>query len=193
MKRNYIAELKTQGISLREIERQTGINRKRLSEYNSGKKALKSSTEAYEKLRNLNRKTAYDALRKQGMDADQADKYRRIVSSPKTYHHQTHRAVTHTRINKTMYQLKMLAEYGEEKTKEKRIIESFSMAHASKPDIREISDDFINEMGETDVSEYDDNQEMVNEAIRDAQSKLGGSNWYLIRIIDIEVITYQIG
>lgn len=193
MKRNYISELKSQGLSLREIERQTGINHRRLSEYVTGKKPLKSSSKAYETLRNINRKTSYNQLRQQGMATREADKYRRIVSSPKTYQHKSTRSVKHTRIDKTMYQLKMLAEYSEAKSHEKRIIESFSFAHASKPDTWDISSDFIDEMGELDVQDYDTNMQMVNEAIRDAQSRLGGSNWMLERIIDIEVVSYVIG
>jgi len=92
-----------------------------------------------------------------------------------------------------MHQIKLLAEYQDEKTEEKRIVESFSKAHAQKPDIKEISADFLDEMGETDHVEYDTMREMVDEAIRDGQARLGGSNWFLLRIIDIEVITFNIG
>lgn len=205
MKRDYIAELKNQGLSLRAIERETGISHQRLSDYATSKKPLKSSSAQYEKLRNLNRKTSYNKLRKEGvirtpdnqvkpMTPEMAKRYRRTLSSPETYTSQSTKKVQHTKINADTMQLKMLAEYQHEVTHEKRLVESFSKAHKNaRLDPSEITEDYIELMGETDVVDYDETQELVAEAIKDAQGTLGDSNWFLIRIIDVEVITYQIG
>jgi hypothetical protein len=97
-----------------------------------------------------------------------------------------------------MYQLKMLAEFENSKTKETRIIECFSLGHKriDTPEIKEYLSDineYFDNLSEVDRSEYDDSQELIDEAIRDGQSKLGGSNWELKRVIDIETITYNIG
>src|SRR3972149_786714 len=196
--RNYVAELHSAGLPFTEIAKQTGISAKKLSQFARGK-PLKSVSKDYQILRNASRRNAYKIIRESGLTPGEAEKYRRIGLSEKTYHHFTQRVVAHTKLNKTMYQLKMLAEFYNPKTKENRIITCFSMAH-SEINIDSFTDflntgieQILDDMSEADAAEYDSNQELIGEAIRDGQSKLGGSNWELKRIIDVEVIIYKIG
>lgn len=206
MKRNYIAELKEAGLSLRTIEAETGISHQRLSEFFTGRKSLSSTSKAYEALRNANRRVGYQKLRREGMvrladnrtrpfTGAEARKYRRAFTSPEVHHAQSTKKVSHMRIEKHVFQLKMLAEYEHDKTHERKIIESFSKAHSVKPDTWLIDEDYVSVLGEVDVQEYDETQEMLYEAIRDARGTLGDKdyNWQLVRIIHLEVITYHIG
>lgn len=201
--RNYVNELHNAGLTFTDIAKQTGISSKKLSQLSRGIKPLKSTSNDYQILRNASRRNAYKLIRESGVTAKDANKLRRIGLSEKTYHHLSIRNVSHTKINKTMYQLKMFAWFINRKTKEIKAPPPngycFSAAH-SKINIKDFErflndgiDTIIDEMAEADVSEYDSNQELLNEAIRDGQSKLGGSNWELKSIVDIEVITYKIG
>ena len=189
--RNYVGELHAAGLPFTEIQKQTGINVKKLSRIARDIQSLKASSKDYKILRNTSRRTAYTQLRESGVSAKMANKYRRIGLSQRTYFHETTRNVSHTNINKIMYQLKMLAEFINQKTKERKFPEPdgvcFSLAHA-QIDETELS-------GDADSFNANDeiDNELINEAIRDGQAKLGGSNWELLRIVDIEVITYKIG
>ncbi len=196
--RNYIRELHENGLSYKQISNETGISTKRLSSFARGLKKLSSKQPEYSIIRNVNRCTAYKKLTESGLSPEAANKYRRIGLSEQTYSHRSIRQVSHTKINATMNQLKLLAEFENIKTKETRIIECFSLGHKhiDTPEIKEYLsdiDDYFEQISEIDRSEYDDSQEMIDEAIRDGQSKLGGSNWELKRVIDIETITYNIG
>lgn len=209
MKRNYIGELRDQGLSYRKISEETGINSKKLSAYSTGKKALKSSSKEYEVIRNANRRIAYNKIRREGvtfskktgkvlpMSSREASMRRRTFTSPKTHYIQNPpRQVAHPKIQKNMYQLRLLAEYEHDKTHEVKLIESYSYAHASKPDTFNMgSDEFISDMGELNVAKYDDDQTMFFEAINEARSKCGSDfySWNLKRILEIEVISYHIG
>lgn len=196
--RNYIHELHENGLNYKQLSQQTGINAKRISKISRGLIKVKSNTREYQIIRNANRRNAYNKLVESGLSPEAANKYRRIGLSEQTYTHRSQRQVAHTKINATMHQLKLLAEFQNIKTKETRIIECFSLGHKhiNAADIKEYLsnlDDYFDEISEVDRSEYDNEQEMIDEAIRDGQSKLGGSNWELKRIIDIETITYNIG
>jgi len=197
--RNYLKELHDAGLSYNQIAQQTGIERHRVSAIAKGVKTLKSASKEYSTVRNVSRRTAYAKIRESGLSPVEANKYRRIGLSDKTYIHNSARDVAHTKINKQMYQLKMLAEFENLKSHESKIIECFSKAHAKinkKSLINMINNiaDYFTEIEETeDGEEYSSETTLINEAVRDGQSKLGGSNWQLKRIIDIETIEYNIG
>jgi len=169
--RNYVQELHELGKTYSELAQETGLSRKTLSLLARGIKQVKSDSETYNIIRNASRRIAYQKIRESGVSATAAGKYRRIALSPETYQHFSTRHVKHTRLEVTMRQLKMLAEFENKKQKQTAIIECFSYGHKR---IR-------------------DQQTLIDEAIRDGQSKLGGSNWQLKRIIDLEIIKYQIG
>lgn len=208
MKRDYISELRLQGLSLRQIEKQTGIDHRRLSEYSTGKKALKSSSKAYEKIRNFNRKHAYETIKKEGItynnkthelekiSPQEASKLRRRFYNPEIKLTHRVREVAHTKIHKNMHQLRIYAELQHDKTHEVKLVEGLSDGHADCPDTYMMkSVEFQDEMRETNVEKYDLSQEMFAEAIDDCRSKCGSDyyNWHLKRVLDVEVITYEIG
>ncbi len=196
--RNYTNELRQAGKSIKQISELTGINKTKISKLSTGEKVLKSGSKEYQIIRNTSRKVAYKKLRDSGLSAKAADKYRRIGISERTYIHKSKRNVKHTEINKKMFQLKMLAEYQNIKTKEKRIIESFSNAYSDIDidgiyDYANNLDSYYDDTADIIREDYSSAQEMIAEAVAQAQSKLGGSNWELLRIIDVETIEYNIG
>lgn len=196
MKRNYIKELHDSGMSIKKIAQQTGISQKKVSALSHGIGKLSSKTREYENVRNLSRRTAYQEARKSGLTPDAAHKYERIGLSENTYHHHSTKQVHHTKLQGQMQQLKILGEFQNLKTKEKRIVEGVSKArkHISPDDIAEISIEQLEDDKENieTFEDYPESSKMLQEAIQAAQGKLGGSNWQLIRIIDIETITYNI-
>lgn len=169
--RNYLGELKAQGLTYKQIAAETGISRKRVSEIARGIETVKSATDTYATIRNVSRRLGYQKLR-ETLSAKEAEQYRRIVLSERTYTHKTIREVKHTHIEKDMIQLKILAEFRNTRTKKLKEEKGFSSGY--------------------ERSQFNQS-EATGEAIREAQSRLGGSNWELQRIIDLEYITYQIG
>lgn len=168
--RNYFKELHEAGLSYQAIAKKSGVGVKKVSAVARGVAKLKSGTPQYAAARNVSRRFAYERLRASGLTAQQADKYRRIALSERTYAHESTREVAHTYINKTMLQAKVFAEFENTKTHEIKFIDCFSQAYSS------------------DKFDYD---KAVKEAVENIT--IEGSNWKLKRIIDIEIIEFKIG
>lgn len=164
---NYFNELKSIGLSYSEIAKQTGINRHKISEYARGVRELKTGTD-YFKGYNLTRKTAYKLARTGGYTRAEARKKRTTLLKQEKqpeYIIRNVKAMTQT----TRFQLRILGLFRNRKTKTTQTVTGWSNAHVVV-----------------------DNKTMLQEAIREAQSKLGGSNWELIRILDIEITEYHL-
>ncbi len=195
--RDYVNELRNTGLTIKQIAKETGISTKKISALSHGLRKLKSGTRDYENIRNLSRRTGYKLMRESGFTSEAASRKRRLVTSEKTYKHSSTKKVKHTKLQGTMQQLKITGEFKNLKTKEKRIVDGVSKARRRiKPeDVAEVSIENLEDDKENieTFEDYPESSKMLQEAIQMAQGKLGGSNWQLIRIIDIEVITYIIG
>lgn len=198
--RNYVKEIHDAGLTYKELSNRTGISSKKLSRIARGIDKLSSKSSQYNVIRNENRRFAYEILRKSGIAPESANKYRRIGISSESYTHKRKRTVKHIKIQKTMFQIKILGLFRNMKTGEEKRAEGVSHAREkinTKSFIDFIYDNDIQEtleeLAETIPQEYDDNQELIQEAINSARGHLGGTNWELIRIIDIEEIEYVIG
>ncbi|MBU1148373.1 MAG: hypothetical protein KKD11_08500 [Candidatus Omnitrophica bacterium] len=167
--RNYIAELKSLGFSTKELVEQTGFSASKLSRLKSGSQKLHSGTADYEIIRNTSRRLAYKISRKtESVEAASAS--RRALPNPVAEAIETRSVrVIKARQDTTRFQLKILAKFRNEKTKETRFQNGFSFAYL-----------------------VIDKDIMTGEAVREAQSKLGGSNWLLQRIISRQIIEYKL-
>jgi len=170
--RKYIAEIKTKGLSFKQIAKETGITENLIRDIASGKVKLKSGGAGsnYEKIRNANRRIGYRKAREAGLTPERANEARRTIFNPEkqTTERASIREVKH-KAETTRFQTRILGEFKHDKRKEIKISEGFSHAYLE-----------YNKIEQTD------------EAIKEAQSKLGSSGWQLIRLIEHEVIEYKI-
>lgn len=174
MKRDWIGELK-QFKTFKDISKQSGIPLKRLREYYQGKRKFDSTIKDYEKIRNLNRKTAYEQFREYGASPAMAEKHRRTFFDP--YRESIKKNETrHVREDnmargEVKHQYRLVGNYINEKLGELRYgVETFSWAYPER--------------------DYD---KQIKEAIDQARFILGGTNWELIEILEENWITYKGG
>ena len=166
--RNYLAELKGRGYSFARLASETGVSSRQLSAFKSGKTKLTSSLPAYEKIRNANRRLAYGEARSAGLSPERANISRRTMFDPrlKAIIRKSTRVVK-AKAPTTRYQLRILGEFHNTKTKATRLQNGFSHAYIRI-----------------------DNAVMEEEAVNDARFKLGGTNWELRRIIEREMTEF---
>lgn len=196
--RNYIQELKQSGLSYKAIAAETGINARKVSAIARGQAKIKSSSNDYSAIRNLSRRQAYKLLRESDFTPEAAHQYQRIGLSEKTYYHKRIREVTKgdkvTSLQGEMQQLKILGEFKRGDVVKQKDGVSFARRHISPDDVAEISiENLEDDMNNIEsIEDYPESSKMLQEAINSARAKLGSSGWELIRLIDIEVITYRI-
>ncbi|MAF42978.1 MAG: hypothetical protein CMI54_02240 [Parcubacteria group bacterium] len=168
--RNYIKELTRAGHTARELSGETGLSASALSRYKTGAKVLKSGTKAYETIRNANRRIGYREARKAGLSSERASARRRVIFDPdiEAADFKSTRVIGHKE-DTTRFQMRLIGEFYNYKTKKTRIQQGFSHARLTI-----------------------DKKVFQSEAIADAQAKLGGSNWQLQRIIETEIIEYRL-
>ena len=166
--RNYIGELKQRGYSFSRLSKETGVSSKELSAYSKGIKPLKSASDAYEMIRNANRRLAYQEARQAGLAPERANIRRRVMFDPELEEiESTSKRIVKAKQETTRYQLRILGEFYNPKTKDTRIQDGYSRAYLE-------IDDAV----------------MEAEAVNDARNKLGGTNWELKRIIEREMMQY---
>ncbi len=209
--RNYVNELVSKGIPLKQIKNSTGIKIGELRKLISGEAKLNSGTKQYEKVRNLSRRTDYTIARNMGASANEAAKYRRNILRPEILLKKSTRTVKReartefgekvkrkidTMPNQVFYQLRMISVWMNEDTFKTRIIESFSGTH-NEPDVtvNEILDmwdkgqwENLEDEGYGQAHHYEEAQDALDECIISARKKLEGSNWIIIQIIRLEWI-----
>ena len=170
MSRNYVSELQSKGYSLRRLAKETGISKSTLHRI-SQKVMPPSSTASYEKIRNANRRLAYQELREAGVKPEASRQYRRQFTAPpevQKVRFRSSKRYVKAKFDTTRYQLRLVADYEETKTGQVAYaVESYSMAHL-----------------EVVI------EEMIEEAINEARRHLGGTNWELIRIIEQGIMEY---
>ena len=165
-RRDWIGELR-QHLYVKEIAERTGISQRRLREFYTGKKELRSDMPEYEKLRNLNRQVAYEKLRRHGATPEQAKRHRRTLFDP-------FRKEPETEIKKTVkaewfpkgvekHQIRILGLFRHRKTGERKTAEGYSWARKER-----------NESIQED------------EAIKHAQGQLGSTHWEIEIILEKE-------
>jgi len=169
--RNYIGELKKLGYSLKELAGESGLSQAQLSRIKTGKIPLKSGTELYEKIRNTSRRLSYREARKAGLSSERATVERRILINPEreTRELTTRIREVKSKQNTTRFQMRILGLFSNYKTKETKVQEGYSHAYLTI-----------------------DKKTMVEEAVAEAQSRLGGSNWNLQRIIEQQITEYKL-
>jgi len=168
--RNYVAELKTKGLTYKQLSKETGIGIKTLQGLKTGRIKMKSTQPVYEVIRNTNRRIGYRQARAAGLSPERANISRRTIFNPEleTSERASIREVKH-KGESTRYQTRILGEFYHAKRKENRIQEGFSHAYLEL-----------------------DEALQTQEAIAEAQSKLGSTGWELIRLIEHEIIEYKI-
>jgi len=168
--RNYVAELKQLGYSLKDISGEVGMSAAQLSRIKTGKIKLQSGTKEYETIRNVSRRLSYREARKAGLTSSRASGERRTLISPerRTKESESVREVK-SKQETTRYQMRILALFWNFKTKESQFSQGFSHAYLT------IDIDMMQE-----------------EAVSEAQSRLGGSNWKLQRIAEREIMEYRL-
>ena len=162
--RNFVGELKQQGYSFRNLAVQSGLSARRVSALARGAKPTRAE---YLKTYNVNRRIGYTKARQAGFKSEVAREKRVSILSEEVRELKSIRRVkspTHV----THFQLRILAEFKNRKTKKLIIREGYSFAH---PDINE--------------------KEMMNEAINDVRGNLESSDWDMTRLIEHEVMEYQ--
>jgi len=166
--RNFIGELKTKGYTYKALSRQSGVSARKLSELARGVRTV--SRADYLQAYNLNRKLAYREARHAGLAPEAAREVRPKIydTARRTMERETTRIVKHKQ-ETTRYQLRILGEFFNSRTNELKFSQGFSRAYL----------------------EYNE-KEQLEEAIAEAQSRLGGSNWSLRRLIEKEIIEYQL-
>lgn len=174
MKRDWIGELK-QFKTFKDISKESGIPLKRLREYYHGRRKFDSTVKDYEKIRNLNRKTAYQQFREYGATPEMAEKYRRTFFDPNRKSIRTNhvRDVREDNMSKgeVKYQLRLVANYiNEEEGKLSYGIETFSWAYPKQ-----------------------DYKKQIAECINQAKFILGGYKWDLLEVLEEGWITYRGG
>ena len=167
--RNYVAELKSRGLTYKQLAKETGVNIKTLQGIKTGRISLKSTQPIYEQIRNANRRIGYSQARQAGLNPARANISRRTILDPEklTQELKSLREVKH-KAESTRYQMRILGDFYNAKQKKTKLQEGFSHAY---------------------IEVYTD---MLHEAISEAQSKLGGSGWVLTRLIEKEIIEYKI-
>ena len=170
-RRDWIGELR-QHLYVKEIAERTGISQRRLREFYTGKRELRSDLPEYEKLRNLNRQVAYEKLRQHGATPEQAKRHRRTLFDP-------FRREPVDKIIKTIrpdrypdkqerHQLRILGLFRHRKTGERRVAEGYSWTRK-----------------ERNMSIQED------EAIRHAQGQLGSTHWEIEIILEKEWTVFK--
>ena len=173
MRRQYLRELKDLGYSSADIARETGLSQSKLSRISRGARPLLSTSPEYEPLRNAVRRLSYRELIKGGLSPEDASARRRVITDPsrpapvirgsRTVHH------PHSKTATSRFQLRILGKFYNPKIKVTAFKQGFSFAYQ-------------------DV----DYEVMEPEAVREAQSRLGSSNWILQQILEREIITYTL-
>ena len=160
-KRNYIKELHDLGWSYRQIARETKLSLGGVHNIATGKAKLpKSTTERYERIRNVNRRATYAEARKRGLPSEVATKLRREL--PKEVKKIAGKVweVKETVTGVKEYQLTIVGDFYSEKQKAWAYdVKCYSAAH-------------------TEV----DFPTMESECEANGQAQLGGSDWKLVKI-----------
>ena len=171
MVRNYLSELRNAGYTIRDLAKEIGISQKRVSAISRGTVSLpKSDTSLYENIRNANRRLAYQKMRREGATPSMAGAFRRTHTDPAVpvQEREIVRIIEHKQ-ETTRWQLKLVADYYNIKTDERRnYIESYSFAHTDKDIKRDLE-----------------------EAINEARSRLGDSNWQLTKKHEQSYMEYR--
>ena len=171
--RNYIAELKSTGVSYNKIAKQTDVSASTISRIARGEKLLNSSSKLYKNVRNISRRAGYQEAKKAGYTSKEAHKRQRVfikkdgykkLDTPFTHSTRHVKAKQDT----TVYQLWIKGLFRNIKTKKYAKSEGFSYATS---DIRD---------------------SMLDEAINEARNKLGGTNWELVELYKKELMNYVI-
>lgn len=168
--RNYIAEIKSKGYTYKQISRATGVDKADLQDFRTGRVKLSSTSADYERIRNANRRLAYKQVRRAGLSSKQATRLRRTMFDPELKATETETTrIVRAKQETTRYQLRILGDFYNAKTKQSKISEGYSHAYLEIDDVM-----------------------MTEEAIAEAQSKLGGTNWKLTRILEHELMEYKL-
>ena len=156
-RRDWIGELR-QHLYVREIAERAGISQRRLREFYTGKRELRSDMPEYQKLRNLNRQIAYEKLRRYGASPEQARQHRRTLLDPhrKEPETETIQIVRPERIpiGQVRHQLRILGLFRDRRDGKRQIAEGYSWAYSKR-----------------------DEEKQEAEAIRHAQNRLGSTHW----------------
>ena len=156
-RRDWIGELR-QHLYVKDIAERTGISQRRLREFYTGKRELRSDMPEYEKLRNLNRQVAYEKLRRHGASPEQAKRHRRTLLDPHRKEPETENIylVQQGRIpeGQVRHQLRILGLFRHRMSGERKIAEGFSWAYSKRNESLQEA-----------------------EAIRHAQGRLGSTHW----------------
>ena len=163
-RRDWIGELR-QHLYVREIAERTGISQRRLREFYTGKRELRSDMPEYEKLRNLNRQVAYEKLRRLGATPEQAKRHRRTLFDPFRKEPETEqiRFIAPRHLKEERYQLRILGLFRDRRTGKMDIAEGYSWAQSERNE-----------------------EEQEGQAIRHAQNRLGSTHWEIQIILEKE-------
>ena len=168
--RNYIGELKGLGYTLKALSKETGISQAELSRFKTGVKKLSSGSKDYETIRNTTRRLGYQEARAAGLTSERALATRRTITDPeKLISDMASKRIVKHKAETTRFQMRILGKFHNYKTGDTAIKQGFSHAYTT-----------INK------------KEMEAEAVAEAQSKLGGSNWKLQKILEREIIEYEL-
>lgn len=163
--RNFVAEIIGQGLSYRDVAKQSGLSLAKVKAIGKGAKPTRAE---YLKTYNVNRRIGYTKARQAGFKSEVAREKRVQILSEESRNWSSTRKVkspTHA----THYQLRILGEFRNRRTKELRITEGYSFAHPTRA--------------------Y---KIMVKEALNEAQARLGSSGWDLVRLIESEMMKYKL-
>jgi predicted transcriptional regulator len=165
--RDHISELRQIGFSLKAIAKQSGLTEKTLL------KPVKSSTKAYEAIRNTNRRLARQYLVQHGVPSKQADVLRRTALNPDAKPI-VRNTVQHIKSKKTqkINQYYIYGKFQHTKTKEIRFEYGFSQAKRSQ--------------------KLKVTKSLIAACVRHARAKLGGTNWRLVNILEQGWTSYEL-
>lgn len=168
--RNYIEELKVRGYSYEVLAKETGVSVSKLRSIKTGRTSLHSTSPLYERIRNANRRIGYREARRAGLAPDKATGARRTLFAPDLETHFTKKTRrVQFKETTTRFQVRILGDFYNLKLKKSAISEGFSWAYPR-----------LNK------------KRMTGEAIAEAQSRLGGTDWILQRLIELEVMEYKL-
>ncbi|MBT9131292.1 MAG: hypothetical protein DDT41_01597 [candidate division WS2 bacterium] len=179
MKRDWIGEILSRGYLIKDISKESGVPQQTLTKYVKGKILFTSKSKHYETIRNVNRKLAARELRdkSRGIKPHEeresiklADSHKRTyfnpLAEPKIV--ENIREVKYIKqLGKQQQQLRILGEFRNDKTKQERIQEGWSNVYSIPNYARDLE-----------------------QAIGDAQYKLGGTNWILVKLLEVGYETH---
>lgn len=160
--RDYVSELASLGMNAEGISRNSGVSV-------SAMKHLKANTPEYESIRNLVRRESRRKLRASGMSPGEASRLRRTLTDPnaKPRKHNVSKVVE-SKSDQTLDQYYIFGMFTLRDKSSRQVIET-RYGYGFTEKVRK--------------GEYTTRQ-LISMAVRQAKSKLGGTNWKLKKLIE---------